>query len=235
MKVILNVAMTIDGKIDSVARQGASISSDDDWERVDRLRAAQDAIIVGGRTLLDDDPRLLVKSATLRAERVAAGFSPDPVKVGIISEATLSVNSRFMTVGAAPIVIFTSQRTSETQLTTLRDEGAQVYVLGETRVNLATALKTLAEQGIENVMVEGGGSLNAALLAKGLINEVQVYIAPLIFGGATAPTLADGEGILAGIKLDLVSVEKRGGGGVLLKYRVTGQEFSDPGILFDIK
>ncbi|MBC8335344.1 MAG: 2,5-diamino-6-(ribosylamino)-4(3H)-pyrimidinone 5'-phosphate reductase [Anaerolineales bacterium] len=220
MKVILNVAMTLDGKIDSVARQGASISSEDDWERVDRLRAAQDAIIVGGRTLLDDDPRLLVKSDSLRAERVAIGSSPNPAKVGIISNATLSVKSRFMTAGEATIIIFTSRRTSETQLTTLRDAGAQVFVLGESRVNLAAAMETLAEQGIEKVLVEGGGSLNAALLAKGLVDEVQVYIAPLIFGGATAPTLADGDGILMDVKLDLLSVDKLNDGGVLLKYRV---------------
>jgi len=222
VKIILNVAMTLDGKIDNIARQGASISSEDDWERVDQLRAAQDAVMVGGRTLLDDDPRLLVKSAALRAKRVASGLSPNPAKVGIVSNATLSVKSRFMTAGEGSIIILTSQKTSATQLTALRNAGAKVFVLGEKRVNLVAAKETLAEQGIERVLVEGGGSLNAALLAEGLVDEVQVYIAPLIFGGATAPTLADGKGIPSGINLVMVSVEKLEGGGVLLKYQVPG-------------
>lgn len=222
MKIILNVAMTLDGKIDNIARQGASISSANDWERVDRLRAAQDAIIVGGRTLLDDDPRLTVKSAALRAERIAQGQSSEPVKVGIISNATLSVNSRFMTAGEAPKIILTSEKTSATQLAILREAGAQVLVLGEKRVNLVAAMETLSEHGIGKIMVEGGGSLNAAFLAEGLVDEVLVYIAPLIFGGASAPTLADGEGFLSGIELALESVEKLEDGGVLLEYRVAG-------------
>ena len=61
--VTLNVAMTVDGKTDTIARQGAAISSTFDTERVDHLRAESDAVMVGGHTLLGDDPRLTVKSA----------------------------------------------------------------------------------------------------------------------------------------------------------------------------
>src|ERR1041384_3211883 len=80
--VFINVAMTADGKIDTFERKGSAISSARDKERVDQLRAGADAIMVGGRTLLDEDPKLTVKSETLRAERVARGLSPNPVKVG---------------------------------------------------------------------------------------------------------------------------------------------------------
>lgn len=220
MKIILNAAMTLDGKIDTVARQGVSISCDADWERVDRLRAEQDAIIVGGRTLLGDDPRLTVKSSALREERVERGLSPDPIKVGIVSASTLTAKSRFLTTGKAPIILFTTERTSTAQLKMLRERGVKVFVLGEKRVNLNAALERLAEAGVERALVEGGGSLNAALLAAGLVDEVQVYLAPLIFGGATAPTLADGDGLLRGVKLDLIALKKLESGGVLVKYRV---------------
>jgi len=84
--IILNVAMTADGKTDTIARRGASISSPHDVERVDRLRAANDAVMVGGHTLLGDDPRLTVKSATERAERQARGLSENPIKVGVVSK-----------------------------------------------------------------------------------------------------------------------------------------------------
>ncbi|MBT3336989.1 MAG: 2,5-diamino-6-(ribosylamino)-4(3H)-pyrimidinone 5'-phosphate reductase [Anaerolineae bacterium] len=220
MKVIINVAMTLDGKIDNVARRGAKISSDSDWDRVDRLRAESDAILVGGRTLLDEDPRLTVKSAALRDERVARGFEPDPVKVGIVSNATLTVKSRFLSAGTGKIIIFTTEQTSAKQLTFLREAGAVVCVLGKKRVDLNAALAFLEEWGIENLMVEGGGGMNAALLTAGLVDEIQAYIAPLIFGGATAPTLADGAGILDGEKLDLLDLKKLDDGGVLLRYQV---------------
>ena len=71
--VFINVAMTADGKIDTVQRKGAAISSQRDKERVDRLRAEADAVMVGGKTLLDEDPKLTVKSDALRAERHALG------------------------------------------------------------------------------------------------------------------------------------------------------------------
>ena len=70
--ILVNVAMTADGKIDSIARKGATISSNRDKTRVDGLRASVDAVLVGGRTLLDEDPKLTIKSAALRAERCSS-------------------------------------------------------------------------------------------------------------------------------------------------------------------
>src|ERR1051325_8401673 len=87
--VFINVAMTADGKIDTFVRKGAAISSTHDKARVDQLRAGADAIMVGGRTLLDEDPKLTVKSEELRAERVAGGRPPNPIKVGIVTEAAI--------------------------------------------------------------------------------------------------------------------------------------------------
>ncbi len=220
MKVTVNVAMTLDGKIDNVARQGAKISSDADWERVDRLRAAHDAVLVGGNTLLAEDPRLTVKSEYLREERIARELAPDPVKVGIVSNAALSVKSRFLTAGTGQVIIFTTQQTSAEQLALLREAGAAVCVLGKKRVDLNAALAFLEDRGVEKLMVEGGGGMNAAFLAAGLVDEIQAYIAPLIFGGATAPTLADGAGMLTGEKLDLLDLERLSDGGILVRYQV---------------
>jgi len=69
--VFINLAMTADGKIDTFQRKGASISSQRDKERVDKLRAESDAVMVGGKTLLDEDPKLTVNSEILCNERVA--------------------------------------------------------------------------------------------------------------------------------------------------------------------
>jgi len=206
--VTLNVAVTADGKTDTEARRGAAISSPQDMARVDRLRAESDAIMVGGCTLLGDDPRLTIKSAELRAERRARGLTENPLKVGIVSNAELRLDSRFLTAGPARVVLFTTQKTDPAQIARLTQTGADVFVLGETRVDLVAALRFLQESGIGRLLVEGGGALNAELLRLGLVDEAYLYIAPLIFGGATAPTLADGPGLPrdAAIRLNLRTV-----------------------------
>ena len=213
--------MTADGKIDTFERCGATISSPKDKQRVDRLRAEADAIMVGGRTLLDENPKLTVKSAELRAEREARGLAPNPAKVGIVSISTLRSDSDFLMAGPAHIVIFTTQKTSKEQLEFLRDRGIELFVHNTERVDLPKALHMLKEIGINRLMVEGGGTLNFELLRLGLVDELTAYIAPMVFGGETAPTMAAGLGVVRGeaIALKLVDAEGWDDGGVLLIYQ----------------
>ena len=220
--VFINVAMTADGKIDTFERKGATISSPRDKEHVDRLRAESDAIMIGGRTLLDEDPKLTVKSEALRTERVARGLSPNPVKVGVVSEANIKPDSMFLNAGPARIVIFTTYRTSKDRLAFLRSHGVDVYVHDSEKVDLSKALGILKELGIQRLMVEGGATLNFELLKLRLVDELSAYIAPMIFGGESAPTMAAGSGLKRSeaIPLKLVSIEKEEDGGVLLKYLV---------------
>lgn len=221
--VFINVAMTADGKIDTIARRGATISSQRDKERVDKLRAEADAVMVGGRTLLDEDPKLTVKSEALRAERVARGLSSNPVKVGIVSEVKLKTHSKFLYEGDAQCVIFTTHRTSKEELTSLRSlEHVKVFVHEGERVDLRKMMHTLKELGINRLMVEGGATLNFELIKLGLVDEVSAYVAPMIFGGENAPSLAAGVGLDRGeaVPLKLISVENWDNGGVLLHYKV---------------
>jgi 2,5-diamino-6-(ribosylamino)-4(3H)-pyrimidinone 5'-phosphate reductase len=218
--VFINVAMTADGKIDTFQRRGAAISSVRDKERVDRLRAEADAVLVGGRTLLDEDPKLTVKSEALRRERVERGLPPNPIKVGVVSEARLQPDSRFLTFGPSKIVIFTTRRTSKHSISLLESFGVDVYLDDSEKVNLPKALETLNQIGVKRLMVEGGATLNFELLRLGLVDEVTAYVAPMIFGGANAPTLAGGHGLerSEAIPLKLVNADAWEDGGVLLKY-----------------
>jgi 2,5-diamino-6-(ribosylamino)-4(3H)-pyrimidinone 5'-phosphate reductase len=220
--VILNVAMTADGKLDTVERQGAKISSAQDSERVDRLRAESDAILVGGRTLLGDDPRLTVKSESLRAERLRRGVPENPLKVGVVSKAELRPDSRFLTEGPARVIIFTTTQTSAAQLEFLRRIGVEAFLMGERRVDLTGVLAELKRQDVRRLMVEGGGTLIAEILSLGHVDEIYIYIAPIIFGGANTPTLADGVGLtrLQAIRLSLRSVERLPEDGILIHYLV---------------
>ena len=220
--VFINVAMTADGKIDTSARRGAAISSPRDKERVDTLRADSDAVMVGGRTLLDEDPKLTVKSESLRAERVARGLSENPMKVCVVSDANIESHSKFLREGGTRIVIFTTNRTSKNKLDLLRSQGAEVFVYEGKRVDLAHMMQTLVDLGVKRLMVEGGATLNFELLRLGLVDEVNAFVSPMIFGGESAPTLAAGRGLERGeaIPLKLVDVEKWDDGGVVLKYSI---------------
>jgi 2,5-diamino-6-(ribosylamino)-4(3H)-pyrimidinone 5'-phosphate reductase len=224
--VFINVAMTADGKIDTFARKGAAISSQRDKDRVDKLRAGSDAVMVGGRTLLNEDPKLTVKSEALRAERVARGLAPNPLKVGVVTKAEFDPHSKFLYEGGGRIVIFTTQSTSKNQLALLHShdlhDRVEVFVHEGERVDLKIMMHTLHEIGIKRLMVEGGATLNFELIRLGLVDEVSAYVAPMIFGGENAPTMAAGSGLARGeaIPLKLTRVENWDDGGVLLTYGV---------------
>jgi 2,5-diamino-6-(ribosylamino)-4(3H)-pyrimidinone 5'-phosphate reductase len=217
--VIVNVAASADGKIDTRERRGAAISSERDRERVDHLRASVDAVLVGSRTLHDEDPRLTVKSATLRAERRARGLGENPAKVAVASHLDLAPECRFLSSGPARVILFVPRGVQDARLAAM---GVEIYEVGDERVDLLAAMSTLAYLDLRRVLVEGGGTLNFELLRLGLVDELQLCVAPLIFGGATSPTLADGAGLPRELAIPLGSptVEVWEDGGVLLRYMV---------------
>ncbi len=219
--VRINVAATADGKIDTFERRGSAISSQRDKERVDKLRAESDAVMVGGHTLHDEDPKLTVKSESLRAQRLGRGLSPNPAKVGVSSRLNLKPDSGFLNAGPARILLFTTSRTDEAQLTMLRSCGAEIIVHEGERVNLISMLETLKQKGIHRLMVEGGATLNFELMRLGLADELTIYVAPMIFGGESAPGTAAGSGLVRSEAIPLKLVESRSwdDGGVLLRYQ----------------
>jgi 2,5-diamino-6-(ribosylamino)-4(3H)-pyrimidinone 5'-phosphate reductase len=221
--VLVNVAMSADGKIDSVARRGAAISSPEDKERVDRLRAESDAVLVGGRTLIDEDPKLTVKSPRLRAERRLHGKEENPAKVGIASHADLKPAGDFLTAGPARRLIYTTHKTPARKLKQLEKAGAEIFLLDGEVIDLREVMQSLYALGIRKLMVEGGGTLIAELIRLGLVDELNAYIAPRLFGGASAPTLADGPGFSPeqAPNLELKSVKKFDeAGGILVRYTI---------------
>ena len=220
--VFINIATSADGKIDTFERKGSAISSKRDKERVDQLRADADAVLVGGKTLLGELPKLTVKDEALREARVKRGMTPNPIKVGVVTSADIPLDSDFIKAGPARAVIFTTSRTSISQLETLRANGVEVFVDDMPRVNLGKMMETLGELGVKRLMVEGGGTINFELLRLGLVDELMIYIAPMIFGGENAPTLASGFGLVRNeaIAMKLKNFETYEDGGVLLTYKL---------------
>lgn len=221
--VLVNVACTADGKIDAYTRKGATISSPVDKQRVDELRASVDAVLVGGKTLIHEDPNLTVKSPTLRQMRICNGLAENPTKVGLVSVADLDPKGHFMSAGPARRILFTTSRTPDKQLALLKAAGAEIYIHGYEKVDLIASMNSLSRLGIHRVMLEGGGSIIAEFFRCGIVDELIIYIAPMIFGGSAAPTLADGPGFFPqnAPSLCLSSVENiDSAGGVLLKYNI---------------
>ena len=186
--VILNSAMTLDGKI--ATRTGSSeISGPEDLLRVHRIRKELDAIMVGINTLLADDPRLTV-------HKVSSDKSDNPLRVVADSKAMTPLNFRILN-DEAPTIIAVSQKASEEKVKALKQVGENVDVVlaGEDRVDLTLLMDELAQRGIRSLLLEGGSTLNFSMLQEGFVDEVRVCVAPMISGGVKSKTLVDGEGV----------------------------------------
>ncbi|MDM7935622.1 MAG: 2,5-diamino-6-(ribosylamino)-4(3H)-pyrimidinone 5'-phosphate reductase [Methanothrix sp.] len=214
--VFINCAMSADGKISTVDRRQLRISGDDDRERVDRLRAESDAIMVGVGTVLADDPGLRVRSEILRRQRSEMGKPESPLRVVADSLARTPPWAKVLGDGC---LIAISQEAPQERLGML-PPGCEILRCGRKRVDLTDLLSALHERGIRRLMVEGGGSLNWSLFRAGLVDEIYTFVGGLILGGSSAPSPVDGEGFREGFpRLRLVSAERMDDG-VLLRWRV---------------
>jgi len=191
--VIVNVAMSADGKLSTRERRQVKISGMEDFARVDRLKAGCDAVMVGIGTVLADDPSLTVKSPDLKKQRMDEGRPEHPVRVVIDSRARTPLTASILNKGDGQRVVAVSGRADPGRVAALRGR-ATVIVAGETEVDLARVLDELGAMGIRSLMAEGGGTLIAGLVRAGLVDEFYTYVGSIVIGGKDAPTPADGPG-----------------------------------------
>lgn len=176
--VLLSCATSLDGYLDDASEARLVLSSAEDLDRVDAVRASCDAILVGAGTLRSDNPRLLVNSAARRAEREAAGRPAFPVKVTLTRRGDLDPALRFWHHGGAKLVYCPAPVASE--LRARLGDLAEVVGLGSG--DLGELLDDLGGRGIRRLMVEGGGTIHTQFLAADLADELQVAIAPFLLG-----------------------------------------------------
>jgi 5-amino-6-(5-phosphoribosylamino)uracil reductase len=176
--------MSIDGYLDAVGDERLTLSNDADLDRVDAVRAGCDAILVGAGTIRSDDPRLLVRSATRRDERLARGLSPSPTKVTVTERGRLDARASFFAEGDAEKLVFCASGAMAEACGRL---GAVATVVdGGDPVDLRRIGEDLHARNIRRLMVEGGGRMLTQFLLADLADELHLVVAPFFVGDSRA-------------------------------------------------
>jgi len=203
-KVIVNVAMSADGKIALPDRSEVKISGEEDFKRVHELRNDVDAILVGIGTVLADDPKLTVKDRFVEDPK-------HPLKVVLDSKGRTPKDAKLFRKG--DFLIATTKEI---------DQDGWIKCGDGKKVDLSKLMKILEKKGIESVLVEGGGEVIYSFLKERLVDEYYVFVGSMVIGGRNSPTPADGVGAqdiddIISLKLfDHQTLDD----GMLLKYRV---------------
>lgn len=199
--VILNAAMTLDGKI--ATKTGSSeISCHEDIIRVHELRKEVDAIMVGIGTVIADNPKLT-------AHKVEAELSDNPVRVIVDSKARTPIAAKVTNKDADTIIAVANDYKSDFIVSDRYQElkkRADIFFSGKDKVDLKALLTYLGDKNIRTLMLEGGSTLNFAMIKEGLIDEIRVAVAPMVVGGVDAKSLFGGEGfdeMSEAVKLEL--------------------------------
>lgn len=180
-------AMTLDGKIATTAGKSHWISCDQSRKHVHQLRGRMDGVLVGIGTALVDNPLLTPRH-----------FGPrKPVRIVLDSRGRIPTDSRLLaSLDKGTVLIATSSSAPRENLDRIRATGAQVLVTSSpTMVDLQELLTHLGTMKMTNLLVEGGGTILGAFFDEGLVDAVQVFVAPRIFGGTDAPGPVGGRGI----------------------------------------
>lgn len=212
--VIVKYAMSLDGKIATASGASRGLTGAVWQHKLHRLRSEVDAILVGVNTALADDPLLTARPASGRVRQ--------PLRVVFDSLLRLPVAARMLhesTPGKTLIV--TTAQADETKAQALRRRGAEVVRLGDATVDVTQTLSELRRREIGSVLVEGGGRVIASFVAAGCVDKVIAVVAPLMVGGAQAPTPMAGAGVAGlaqALRLGDVSVQRAGDDIVITAY-----------------
>ncbi len=191
--VLFKSAMTLDGKVATRAGDSQWISGDASRGRAHQWRASVDAVVVGIGTALADDPQL-----TARPDGTPAEPAEQPRRVVFDSLARLPPASQLLAaVAEIPLTVVVSRAAARADTDALEAAGAQVLVAtGENEpARVRSALDQLGALGVASLLLEGGPHLAGAFLDAGEIDEIRLFLAPLLLGGRTARDPLEGEGV----------------------------------------
>ncbi len=187
--------MTLDGKVAQASRLPATFGSHKDRRRLLELRARADAILVGAHTAKTDHYAMGLPTRSLCQARLRHGQAKYPLRCVVTGRGSIEEDIEIFRHDFSPILIFTTRRMSESKRKRL-EKKAQVIFVGRQQINWRKLLGILRGQfDVKKLLVEGGPTLQFALLKQNLLDELYLTICPKIFGGRDAPTLVEGEGL----------------------------------------
>ena len=210
--VIINCAMSADGKIASPLGKQMKISCDEDIKRMYRLRNESDAVLVGVGTILSDDPKLTVKEKYVKHPK-------QPLRIVLDSKGRTPSHALVLN-DVTKTLIITAKETKKTY------NGSHIEVVNcktdrNGLIDVKSVLDFLYRKGVRILLVEGGGTVIWNFLKNKVVDDLYIFIKPCIIGGKNTPTVAEGEGIKNeedSIPLTIVKM-KRLGSGLLIHYQ----------------
>jgi diaminohydroxyphosphoribosylaminopyrimidine deaminase/5-amino-6-(5-phosphoribosylamino)uracil reductase len=219
--VIAKFAASLDGKIAATSGDSRWVGGPESRRWAHRQRTVMDAIMVGVRTVLIDDPELTARPEPGEGARQADGEPRQPLRVVVDSRGRTPASARVLRPPARALVA-TTDASSEAWRRQMGDAGAEVVVLpaygtggpaSEGRVDLGELLRHLGGRDVLSLLVEGGGELLGSFFDLRLVDKVQAIIAPVIIGGQEAPSAVAGRGarrMADALRLRDVTVERLG-------------------------
>lgn len=186
--VVMKSAMSLDGKIATVTGQSKWITGEEARGKVHLLRKELAAIMVGVNTVINDNPELTC--------RIEDGVNP--IRIIVDSNIRIPLESKILkTAKSVKTIIATTEKADKHKVKIIEELGAQVIKVKskDGKVDLKKLMKILGEEKIDSILLEGGGNLNFSALNEGIVDKVQIYIAPKIIGGEKAKGVVLGSGI----------------------------------------
>lgn len=189
-RVIANFAITADGKISTRKLTPTGFTSSSDKRRLGEIRAQGDALLAGTRTVETDNMSMGLSALDLQKKRMARGLPAEPLRVMVSNRGKIDVTWKvFKKPDAAPLIIFSTAQMPAATKNKLAPR-SDLWLFESKKVDLAEMLRILRKDyGVKTLVCEGGPTLFRALLEIGAVNTLHLTVAPLIFGGAKAPTL----------------------------------------------
>ncbi len=193
--VFINMAMTADGKIATANRTVSSFGSHRDYIELLNLRATADAVMAGARTVDLNSVTMGPGPIQFRRRRMKHGLAEYNLRVVVSRSGSVNPEAEIFKHRFSPIIILTTRRATRQRLECLRALADEVRICGDTEIHFPKSLRWLREKwGVRRLLCEGGGEVNDALFRAGLVDELHLTVCPKIFGGRSAPTIADGTG-----------------------------------------